>query len=80
MYYSNLLRVIIVDHVCTMFFIILKHELQVLQIPCKFTCPFKSIEIICMFDIDIYLYSKNPEKFTKFGYRTCYKSVYEGTM
>jgi len=27
-----------------------------------------------MFDIDICLYSKNPEKFT-FGYRTCHKST-----
>jgi hypothetical protein len=86
MYHSNLLGVIIVGPVCTMFFSILKHELQVPQMPCQFTCSFKGIEIICMFDIDIdidtdiYLYSKNPEKFTTFGYKTCHKSIYEGTV
>jgi hypothetical protein len=30
-------------------------------------------------DIGIYLYSKNPEMVTNFGYRTCHKSVYEGS-
>jgi hypothetical protein len=81
-YYSNLLGVIIVGPVCRTFFNLLKHELHVPQMLCRFTCSFKGIEIICMFDIDIdiYWYLKNPEKFRTFGYRTCHKSVYEATM
>jgi hypothetical protein len=34
---------------------------------------------IC-FDIDIYVYSKNPEMVTTIGYRTCHESLYEGSM
>jgi hypothetical protein len=30
--------------------------------------------------IDTFLYSKNPEMFTTFGYRTCHKVIYEGSM
>jgi hypothetical protein len=31
-------------------------------------------------EIDIYLYSKNPKVITTFGYKTCHKSIYEGSM
>ena len=31
-------------------------------------------------DIDIYRHTKNPEMVTTFGYRTCHKSIYEGSM
>jgi len=33
-----------------------------------------------MNDIDIYLYFKNLEMVTTFGYRTCHKSAYEVSM
>ena len=39
-----------------------------------------SSSTVVYIDIDIYLYSKNPEMVTTFGYRTCHKSVYEGSM
>jgi hypothetical protein len=31
-------------------------------------------------DVYMYLYSKNPEMVTTFEYRTCHKSIYEGSM
>jgi len=33
-----------------------------------------------LIDIDIYLYAKNPEIITTFGYRIYHKSIYEGSM
>jgi len=30
--------------------------------------------------LHLYLYSKDPELVVTFGYRTCQKSVYEGSM